>query len=232
MAATLPLEVKRIAKELGCDVLGWGSDTVTMLYKSEEQKPRLLNRMTEIGWHVIPETKDTHDLSEQATTLDFCRNSHATELPGTQTAAEGRAGDMTLNTSSASLTWVILIVGTAIASIGFLSARHEPMPRQLVEQVACLGFLIVLYVSIFAGRSSFQKITLAADHVGLSGPGRKREEVLPLKDIQTWNYRRTYFAKGFAYVIAFKMRNGESHEIKCAAKYAPRIMGELKKRLP
>ncbi len=107
------------------------------------------------------------------------------------------------------------------------------MPKQLLLWGLSLGCVVVGYVSIFKYRYSFQKITLTANRIILSGAGRnKGGETLPFQDIKSFTHRRIQFARGYGYILIFKMKDGRTHEIKCAAKYGPRIIAEIEKRLP
>ena len=232
MTATLDPEVKRLAKQLHCDILGWANEFVTIFYNSDDQKSRLVSEMKALGWFVVTATEDGHDSGDKASTLDFTRGSHANAVPVSNPDSTRGNEEITIDTSAIAFTWFLLILILGILLTGLLSVRQDPWPKQLLLWCVSVGSIILLYVSIFRGYS-FQKITLMADRIVLLGAGRpKGGENLPLQDIESWNHRRLQFARGYGHIVTFKMKDGRMYEIKCAAKYGPRVIAEIRKRLP
>lgn len=141
-------------------------------------------------------------------------------------------GTVTLHTSAAVYTWILLLLFSGIFAAGLLAVRHDPLPKQMVLWCVSLAAVVVLYVSILRSRYSFQKITLTPDRIVLLGAGRKNGgEILPLHDIQTWSHKRLQLARGYLYLVTFKMKDGRTYELKCAAKYGLQVIDAIKERL-
>lgn len=231
MTAALDTEVKHFAKQLDCDIVGWASGMVTILHDGEDQRLRLVNGMTALGWSAV-ETKDDHDSDEEATTVDFIRRLQDEPHPSSDPFPIAGLKDITLDTSAIGFTraLVILVVGVLLA--GLISVRHDSLSRQLLLWCVSAVAIVLLYVSLFRSRLSFQRIALTADRIVLLGTGREQGgDSLPLRDILSWSHRRLQWAKGYGHLIVFRMRDGRKFEIACAAKYGPRVIAEIQKRL-
>ena len=231
MTAALDPEVKHFAKQIDCDVVGWGAGMVTILHEGDDQRVRLVNGMNALGWSAV-QTQEDHDSGDSATTVDFTRRLPAKPHPAGNPIATAGIKDVTLDTSAIGVTLALIILVIAILIAGLVSVRNDPLPKQLLLWCVSAVAVVLLCVSIFRSRLSFQKISFTADRIVLVGAGRKQGgDSLPLRDILDWSHRRIYWAKGYGHLITFRMRDGRTFEIACAAKYGPRVIAEIQKRL-
>ena len=204
---------------------------VTILHEGEDQRVRLVNGMNAIGWAAVQAQAD-HDSGDKATTVDFTRRLSAEPHPARNPIPTTGIKDVTLDTSAIGFTLALIILVFAILIASLVSVRNDPLPKQLLLWCVSAVAVVLLYVSIFRSRLSFQKITLTADRIVLVGAGREQGgDSMPLRDILEWSHRRIQWAKGYGHLIAFRMRDGRTFEIACAAKYGPRVIAEIQKRL-